>query len=836
MTNVAPEAIRLELKDQFREPLDPNIGFFGRRAEVSRLSAIMNKRSAATVLISGHRGVGKSSLVEHAIDIAKSGPNAASLLVARLTLSDLKAEEEMPRLRSSIRDEVLRSLARSLYFAIEHGDKIRKTFKDKSSALYEKTCLRELEEHTALESIAESHSERRLHTTTESIHSPSETLSTALGGILGGAVGVGGVSVVSQAASIHGTTWSVIATLLIAGASVASGYTLKRMRATETAELSKATKIDKRSRTGTWDLSSETLEFELRTLLTEMQESNLRCVFVIDELDKIVLGVEGGDDIESHPIFHVVSSLKNFFTLGSGIFIFISGDDFYRQLERSLVDSDYPLAHTLFTDRLFVHSLHYADLEDLVDNLLAKSRPTDAIYRQFRNYLCWEAKNHVFDLLGLINDFVIFEDGRPVLLAEPAGVRDGRWREGNLPDNWRNAAALQKTIGAIYDEHARPGARAEAYNQTLWRLLRHFADSLYIGKRLDLEEGQVDLPSDEPWMEALTATDREDLRGAVERLFARLERFGMLLGDERTEKASAAQPGQTTDTPERSFTRYSLVQPTPYPSGLVSVESEHTPFEETFLDLAGKVATVDSNLKSAHIPLETFQDQIDGIHKLAVSVADLSPRSTVPRSHVSNGYRQAENLLPKLVGHGIELLFTRWADERGYEVSDDLTGIEPRTGVPWLKSLDEFSDLTQALERRDVEYWIAGGATENQLLMLILPTQEQSEDLARRYSETLKGEKGRGRRRQRLPIVTIQIPRPGESIDVPEEIVQIFEPASAGFPILGSLLGFAVRQDRKRKKSVAGWNLFELAPTLDNIQDLPLKLEEVSYVQLNDQE
>ena len=151
-------------------------------------------------------------------------------------------------------------------------------------------------------------------------------------------------------------------------------------------------------------------------------------MFVVDELDKIFLAHEQDN---TRVVNRIVASLKNFFTLGAGVFVFITGDDFVAGTGTSI--GDYPPEHTLFSDRIHIHALGHADLEQLIDRLVDAPPTEDQTYRQLRNYLCWESNGHVFDLLGLMSSMVEFSpQGLPVLIGTEAGSQAEGWRAGNL--------------------------------------------------------------------------------------------------------------------------------------------------------------------------------------------------------------------------------------------------------------------------------------------------------------------------------------------------------------------------------------------------------------------
>jgi hypothetical protein len=66
------ENFRLGLRPNFGEPITSGAGFIGRGAEVSRLTAVLRHRASATVLVSGHRGVGKTPFVDEVTRRTKS--------------------------------------------------------------------------------------------------------------------------------------------------------------------------------------------------------------------------------------------------------------------------------------------------------------------------------------------------------------------------------------------------------------------------------------------------------------------------------------------------------------------------------------------------------------------------------------------------------------------------------------------------------------------------------------------------------------------------------------------------------------------------------------------
>ncbi len=816
--------LRIKLRQEFREPLKSDVGFVGREAELSRLVSLFQRRSAATVLVSGHRGVGKSALVEEALTRAKK--DRKKRIVARLTLPHVYRRQKDQQDDKEIRDHILRSLARSLYFALKDTKSLPDDLKERAQALYNKTYLRELEEHRVVESIAEAEARRQTSTRTESTFRPSKAFSMILGPALAVGVATGGLAVIYQVAQQFGWGFGAGAGGLLALVAILSGYTMSKSKSEVSSVTDTVMEKDNLTQVGVLDMSPETLEFELRDLVDQLAKRGWPCVFVIDELDKLETEKqEEGATLETHVIFRIVASLKNFFTLGSGIYVFISGEDFFAQLGSSIAAGGYQLPHTLFTDRVFVHVLHYSDVERLIDGLLVGPPPKDPTYRRFRNYLCWESRNHVFDLLSLISEFVVFDKKEgPVLEAREAGQLEGHWQEGNLPKDWQTAAGLQKFVGASYDESHRPGARLERFNQAIWLTLLKVAGRLFEGETLEADDEGIGLPEEE-WLEHLTDRELDDLTGAIDRLLAKMERYGAV----RVEEATRTESREQGDIEVR-FKRYALIEGAPYPPESLGREADLIPFEKSFLQLSERIDRVVENLQAAGVDPAESNAELSEVRKLAKAVSDTSPRSSVPKSQVRDGFKRADTLAIDLVESGIASVVTQWAGSIGAQVSKNVEEVENRTGQTWETSLTEFPDLASAIKQTKVDYFIVGGpSSDNQVLVIDNLAGEDLAPISDAYAESLTGDKGRERRKQRLPVVVVTraADEAGKKPEIPKESIEEIEEIGLWYFFWSF---FDPKKTDKKTQDLVGWEVFALDPELKNIHELAEFIDRVSVI------
>lgn len=843
--------LRIRLTPGYREPLSSGAGFVGRESELAQLVAVLRDRPSATVLVSGHRGVGKTTLVDEALRRTEK----PATVIARLSLPHIEPGEDHSS--RDLRGQILRSLTRSLYFALKALKAVDKGVLSQAQTLYDKTYLKDLQESGQLEALTQAETRQVEAVRRENHFDPGKVLGVVLGAVGAGAVAAVGIGLAAIIGTDHGAVWGVLAFVLVLACSIAAGISATKVKTEERSATEQVLKKRSATQVGSFDLSPETLEFELKGLLGDMDAAGLRPIFVIDELDKLeVRSTESADALEQHAIFLILSCLKNFFTLGSGIFIFISGEDFYARLEESDETETYSLAHTLFTDRVFVHVLQWRDVEQLIDNLVA-SPPDDAqTYARFRNYLCWESRNHAFDLLTRVGDYVADYDGdTPILVAHESSAVDGRWHEGNLPSDWILAAGLQKIVGATFDESARPGGRAERFNQALWLLLLDTAKALARDGVMTVPVAGYELEPSR-WTEHLGDRDLDDLAGAIDRLLARAERYGIVTTTStqltREPGVHAALPSAADGAAEPALepeavpaTEYTVIVDPPYPDSSVGTHAAPSPFEEGFLRIAHAAREAYDNLVAAGLNPARFEEPLADVQRTAALVTDRTARQAPPRSRVRSALRRADELLPALWAAGVDEIVQTWADNLGFEVWMSSSAQAPPAGAdaqttaaPEAASdapdLGEFAPLLNILSETDTRYHlIETSNTENQVLVVEDVDASVAERMQTIYKDVTPGRKGQERRVQRLPIVEVRRTPPDEIIDLPQEVITVVEanPATGFVAWMSSWFsGSDGSSQREVTELLAGWHVFGLQPSASNVADLRDLLTDASYM------
>ena len=126
------------------------------------------------------------------------------------------------------------------------------------------------------------------------------------------------------------------------------------------------------------DRSIQTLERDLPLVIERVREAGLAPVFLIDELDKLEIsdgpaesasdpsGVEGPADAQQadrssrtrKTVTELIRRLKHL-TTDFGFFCFLTGPDYFEEVQHKIETTAFPEEHTYFSDRLFV--LYTAD-------------------------------------------------------------------------------------------------------------------------------------------------------------------------------------------------------------------------------------------------------------------------------------------------------------------------------------------------------------------------------------------------------------------------------------------------------------------------------------------
>ena len=820
-TMTSLELFSVKLKPGFREPLKHG-RFVGRQRELGRLKELFTQRGSATVLIAGFRGAGKTALVDEAIH--RAGAHTDQIVV-RIAPPHLDRDRNFPTIRS----QILRSLSRGLHFECLNADGISKPVLDRIEAAYEKTYLTELQTHQLVETVRSSLFETHESTVVNTKLDVDKSVRLLVGSLAMGVVSASGVGAAALVAQESGLGWGIAALVFVVLTALGGGLAFEKTKVIGADSTEELTKKDSRTEVGKFDLSDETLEFELRRSLEELASEERSVIFVLDELDKLHLDADKDQELEESVVFAILASLKNFFMLGSAIYVFITDDEFFERISLEQRRGGYALSHTIFSDRLYVGPLHYSEVESLIDQSL-ESPPDEVGYGQFQNFVCWQSKNHAFDALQVLGSFVEIEGDHACLAPKRSGEFEDGWKEGNLPDDWLEKAAFQKHVGVAFDAAHRSGASEALFNQALWESLHAVAESLLDGDEVFVVEGVVvNVPG--RFIKSLSHEDRESVKAAVQRMLIRMERHRAAV-----ESAGSYVPELLDEaaTPVSIPAQvYQLAADVSYPPSTVASESVLLREEQTLVDAMDWLEVIVARAEGILDLAEEESQVLSNLRRLKSEVERTGPRRTVRRSAVLEAIPQADSLAGSVVQELVATSVEDWADEREYKSCTGLAHASPRTRQTWKQVLSQdFEPLVARLDEMGVEPKIVSGdANENALLVLPMVDDDTAVLLQEAYAACLsEDDSNRDERRQRLPILHVGMGS-SEAARFPKQMVDVVsEVQPSGF--LARWLGSSVqrRATRTVEADLVGWSHFELDGNLENLQELESRLDGVSFV------
>jgi KAP family P-loop domain len=464
--------------------------FVGRQQEIERLANELVRSPQRSILFSGHRGVGKTTLVYESVrhaqrilqDVSSSSEGDAlpsGLVPVLLNANQLPTDPTRNR-------DVLVALIRRLYRATLDGP--LGNIEDEIARLYKRAVASQFKQSEsqgrALERIAE---ERRERVVTARL---PELDARTIGSFAVAGLGALGLALADPLA--NSSLDNVLAILLAGPAPLLVSAGWKRERVDQ----SKGSVKDEAAELYEFDASPGNLEFDLERIHRELSIEGWRVVYIVDEVDK--LNVD-----EALALF---SAFKNLFTLSSAIFVFISDEKLFDHLQL-LEESEFrPMSYTFFHSRYFIGRPRADDLGHYFDEVIEESdeKRSDPLYGATKESLIFGGQGDFFDFVQVLRDRIDAFDGiRPEFTLRP--LTEAELRGGHL------ASAIR----LVFEEKYQSPVPSE------WRNNERCHVALY--------KAAFPLMSQTPGSALADPTEDELPAGAVRDLYRLLERAGMLV-------------------------------------------------------------------------------------------------------------------------------------------------------------------------------------------------------------------------------------------------------------------------------------------------------------------
>jgi Cdc6-like AAA superfamily ATPase len=467
-------ALRLTLADDWDLPIQPPRGgdrvrghFVGRARERALLGNELQRSSQRSIFVSGHRGVGKTSLVYRALNDLRvdleSKPEKHFLIVL-INTPQLRADE--PSAEHAVRARsILENLIRRLY-ASTHGDlKIESDDHERVESLYRKAVAATFsEQFRQADTTATAHSEHFITTVAASLK--ASRLATWTLGLL--------AAVTAELLIDWGNGPAQFVPLALALALPVT-FIVKTKREASTTE--ETTASDEAQRLYAFDNSMSTLEFDLEDVQEQLHRSGVTTIYVLDELDKL----------DAHDVVGVLRYFKHLFTLSSALFVFVGGEELWKAMGEPPDDTSLYRGkdYTFFSSKYFISRPSASDLGDYIDEVadFELSDSDQELYIDFKRLLAFDAQGDFFDLTQFLRDRITSFDGvRPVIeiarLTESEALR----------------VMLQQMLELVYRKYEVTTPSRWSENEQVLRVLYEVAQTYcraFLGAQLSDNDGDA---------------------------------------------------------------------------------------------------------------------------------------------------------------------------------------------------------------------------------------------------------------------------------------------------------------------------------------------------------
>lgn len=365
--------------------------FCGRKSEISSIKNIIERKPSSSLLLVGHRGAGKTSLIKKVLH--ELNKDSKSKLVLPIFINGpqlIKTNVSRSNTKNAIdSSHLLKILVTRLYRTLDFYSKseaITKELRDKTEKLYRKAASNTFQDTSKDKNTYKTRTEnlynRVLVFAIKDLIKFSSLVLVCIFGLYFSVtagesfpVWLKGVGTLGSLGTVGAVAFKSIKTL--------------NMKNEDGSELTTEQYYF-------FDNDVCNVEFDLEKLQEDYSEENIKLVFVFDELDKVDLKVFN----------EVVDKFKNFFTLGNAHYIFVTDETVVESLpERGQIkrQRDY----TYFNSIFYLSRPSIEDIEAFIKEVKnTNSDITTDEENVLIDNLIFRAKGDYFDLVRVMQDHI----------------------------------------------------------------------------------------------------------------------------------------------------------------------------------------------------------------------------------------------------------------------------------------------------------------------------------------------------------------------------------------------------------------------------------------------
>jgi Cdc6-like AAA superfamily ATPase len=404
--------MKIVLKEDWDIPIHPPVHgskrkghFVGRAKELSLLANELFRRDSGAILVTGYRGVGKTSLVYEAISrVCAQDTNVVPVFISASQLHDENPLDPAGKaIAQNPKRLIIESIIRRLYATTRDDERIAK-FQRAIEDLYRKAVAANFELTTqAAQEDARIEQFTRQSVTQINFNQIATFVLCATIALL----------------LLFVPGWSdnpfikVVSLLIAVPGALGINYLRNVKKDTTSKFLSSAQAKEVYS----FDGSIGNLEFDLEKLHRDLSREQIKLIYVIDELDKLVPKAVG----------ELLKFFKNLFTLSEALFIFIADEEIYgyNWAGGAAAKSRRPVEYTYFTSRYFLSRPLYEDLREFLSSIIERADIPAGELDRFCRAICFAAENDFFDLRSALTDRITsFDEKKPVVEFPSFSTRD----------------------------------------------------------------------------------------------------------------------------------------------------------------------------------------------------------------------------------------------------------------------------------------------------------------------------------------------------------------------------------------------------------------------------
>jgi len=398
--------MKLVLKKDWDIPINSPIEnyqrghFVGRKNELDLLVNEILRKTSGSILVSGYRGVGKTSLVYKALWNAKN--KESNIFTVLINASQLETQSEI-EIESSTNIEkeqirprsIIENLIRRLYSVSREKNDLNNDIKEKIQKLYRKTIAKEFKLLETYRRQKESSEEVVKEEKAEIFFSEKDIKNVffLISWIFACFFQFTDINLPNQFINSLINN-DILPLLFVYPIPFLLSIRYKHWRKIE----EKKENLSKTEELYEFDDSIGNLEFDLEQIHRELKEKgSKKLVYIIDELDKL----------EPRQVIEVLKFFKNLFTLSEALFIFVGGEEIFK-IGLSVPVSEQDIyrspAYTYFTSRYFLSRPLWNDLNRFLNEIIEEKDISDEVFEKLKRAMSFGAKNDFFDLKKFIKD------------------------------------------------------------------------------------------------------------------------------------------------------------------------------------------------------------------------------------------------------------------------------------------------------------------------------------------------------------------------------------------------------------------------------------------------